>query len=396
MRCECEQDRIHRLLRGVPSRTCCACVAPPHLCRVSRAGAPLAEVSFRSRYKFGTEKAVFIAAEGMYSGQFVYAGVKAQIAVGNVLPISKIPEGSVVSNVELYPGDRGSLGRASGTYCIVVTHNEDTGRTQIRLPSGMKKTVDNRVRAMIGLVAGGGRMDKPLLKAGAAYHKYRVKRNEWPKVRGVAMNPVEHPHGGGNHQHIGHASTCRRDAPPGAKARRLFGFCRRLCCCCWSAAGALFVGGSLWCVARPLFPWLRSDLAQSAGTSRDRLAHKWMAALLLHPRPRGVTCARRLVSLRPAAPVSSAVAPRSSRARTTSKPSARPPLSPLCGDRVRRRTKSKTPAVPVPRSTFRVALSPVCAVARLHAQARRKRIRAHEGRTVDVAPACLLARELTA
>ncbi|KAF9608047.1 hypothetical protein IFM89_005197 [Coptis chinensis] len=54
-----------------------------------------------------------------------------------------------------------------------------------------------------------------MLKAGNAYHKYRVKRNCWPKVRGVAMNPVEHPHGGGNHEHIGHASTVRRDAPSG-------------------------------------------------------------------------------------------------------------------------------------------------------------------------------------
>lgn len=52
-------------------------------------------------------------------------------------------------------------------------------------------------------MAGGGRIDKPILKAGRAYHKYKVKRNCWPYVRGVAMNPVEHPHGGGNHQHIG-------------------------------------------------------------------------------------------------------------------------------------------------------------------------------------------------
>lgn len=56
-----------------------------------------------------------------------------------------------------------------------------------------------------------------MLKAGRAYHKYRVKRNCWPKVRGVAMNPVEHPHGGGNHQHIGHASTSNRMAPAGKK-----------------------------------------------------------------------------------------------------------------------------------------------------------------------------------
>ena len=67
-------------------------------------------------------------------------------------------------------------------------------------------------------VAGGSRTDKPLLKAGTAYHKYKPKRNEWPKVRGVAMNPVEHPFGGGNHQHIGHASTVKRSAVPGQKA----------------------------------------------------------------------------------------------------------------------------------------------------------------------------------
>lgn len=60
-----------------------------------------------------------------------------------------------------------------------------------------------------------------MLKAGNAYHKYGVKRNYWPKVRGIAMNPVEHPHGGGNHQHIGHASTVRRDAPPGQKVGRV-------------------------------------------------------------------------------------------------------------------------------------------------------------------------------
>ncbi|GFS29233.1 ribosomal protein L2 family [Actinidia rufa] len=88
---------------------------------------------------------------------------------------------------------------------------------RIKLPSGAKKIVPSGCRAMIGQVAGGGRTEKPMLKAGNAYHKYRVKRNCWPKVRGVAMNPVEHPHGGGNHQHIGHASTVRRDAPPGQK-----------------------------------------------------------------------------------------------------------------------------------------------------------------------------------
>merc|ERR1712137_357490 len=105
----------------------------------------------------------------------------------------------------------------SGTYAIVVTHDEDKGTTRLRLPSGGKKTVASDVRAQIGIVAGGGRTDKPLLKAGAAYHKYAVKRNCWPKIRGVAKNPVEHPFGGGNHQHIGKPSTVAKDRPAGRK-----------------------------------------------------------------------------------------------------------------------------------------------------------------------------------
>lgn len=64
---------------------------------------------------------------------------------------------------------------------------------------------------------GGGRIDKPMLKAGRAYHKYKAKRNSWPHVRGVAMNPVEHPFGGGNHQHIGHPSTSGASYVPGQK-----------------------------------------------------------------------------------------------------------------------------------------------------------------------------------
>merc|ERR1712026_414587 len=99
----------------------------------------------------------------------------------------------------------------------IVAHNTDTGKTRVKLPSGIKKLYSSRNRAMLGLVASGGRIDKPMLKAGRAYHKFRVKRNCWPKVRGVAKNPVEHPHGGGNHQHIGKPSTVRRDASPGKK-----------------------------------------------------------------------------------------------------------------------------------------------------------------------------------
>lgn len=180
-------------------------------------GAPLARVTFRHPFRYKHQKELFVAAEGMYTGQFLYCGRKASLMVGNVLPLRSIPEGAVVCNVEHHVGDRGVIARASGDYAIVISHNTDNGTSRIKLPSGAKKIVPSGCRAMIGQVAGGGRTEKPLLKAGNAYHKYRVKRNCWPKVRGVAMNPVEHPHGGGNHQHIGHASTVRRDAPPGQK-----------------------------------------------------------------------------------------------------------------------------------------------------------------------------------
>jgi large subunit ribosomal protein L8e len=183
----------------------------------SARGAPLARVTFRNPVRYAHQKELFVASEGMYSGQFIYAGKKATLNIGNIKPIGEMPEGTIICNVEEKAGDRGSLARASGDYCIVVAHNPETGVTRLKLPSGSKKVILSTCRAMVGQVAGGGRTEKPLLKAGNAYHKFRVKRNSWPKVRGVAMNPVEHPHGGGNHQHIGHASTVRRDAPPGQK-----------------------------------------------------------------------------------------------------------------------------------------------------------------------------------
>ncbi|EIE22275.1 ribosomal protein L8 component of cytosolic 80S ribosome and 60S large subunit [Coccomyxa subellipsoidea C-169] len=180
-------------------------------------GAPLARVTFRNPIRYGLKKELFIAPEGLYSGQAVYAGKKATLSIGNIKPVGEMPEGAIICNVEEKAGDRGALARASGDYAIVVAHNPEAGITRIKLPSGSKKVIPSTCRAMVGQVAGGGRTEKPMLKAGNAYHKYKAKRNSWPKVRGVAMNPVEHPHGGGNHQHIGHASTVRRDAPPGQK-----------------------------------------------------------------------------------------------------------------------------------------------------------------------------------
>jgi large subunit ribosomal protein L8e len=126
-------------------------------------GAPLAKVVFRDPYRFKLHTETFIANEGMYTGQFIYAGKNASLTIGNVLPLGSVPEGTVVSNVEEKVGDRGALGRTSGNYVTVIGHNPDEGKTRVKLPSGAKKVVKSSVRGMIGIVAGGGRTDKPLL-----------------------------------------------------------------------------------------------------------------------------------------------------------------------------------------------------------------------------------------
>lgn len=180
-------------------------------------GAPVMTVRFRNPYVNRRDDETIVAPEGVYSGQFVYFGKKAQLAVGNVLPIGEMPEGTIICNLERYAGDRGKIAKCSGEYVTIIGHNEDAGTTKVRMPSGQKKTIISNCRAMVGIIAGGGRVEKPVLKAGNNAHKFKVKRNEWPKVRGVAMNPVDHPHGGGNHQHLGMAGTRSRQAPPGQK-----------------------------------------------------------------------------------------------------------------------------------------------------------------------------------
>jgi len=161
------------------------------------------------------EEMIYIPPEGVYAGQEIQIGPGAEPVTGNVLPLSEIPDGTLVCNVEVRPGDGGKIARRSGTYALVFSHDGD--RVILRLPSGKDKVVPARARATIGVVAGGGRTEKPLLKAGNAYYRERVHPKRWPKVRGVAMNPASHPHGGGSHKRPGKPTTVPRTAPPGQK-----------------------------------------------------------------------------------------------------------------------------------------------------------------------------------
>ena len=117
-------------------------------------GAPLMKIKFRNPYRNQKDEEVIVAPEGVYSGQFVYFGKKAQLAVGNVLPIGEMPEGTIMCNLERYPSDRGKIAKCSGEYATVIGHNEDAGTTKVRMPSGSKKTLSSDCRSMVGLIAG--------------------------------------------------------------------------------------------------------------------------------------------------------------------------------------------------------------------------------------------------
>ncbi|AMD31113.1 50S ribosomal protein L2 [Acidilobus sp. 7A] len=161
------------------------------------------------------EEFLMPAAEGMFVGQRVRVGPDAEPKFGNVLPLSKIPEGTPVFNIELRPGDGGKIARQAGSYAVVLSKSDST--VKLLLPSKREKELSGDCRATIGVPAGAGRIEKPLLKAGVSYYKFKVKGGKWPTVRGVAMNAANHPFGGGFHQHEGRPTTVARNTPPGRK-----------------------------------------------------------------------------------------------------------------------------------------------------------------------------------
>jgi large subunit ribosomal protein L2 len=172
--------------------------------------APLARVKLP-----GGETTLVSATEGIAIGSSVAIGDNVALKPGNITRIANIPEGTAINNLELRPGDGGKIARAAGNSCIVEARIG--GKVRIRLPSGAVKELPANCRATIGVLAGHGRDEMPLRTAGAAYYKAKARGKLFPHVSGVAMNPVDHPHGGGNHQAVHGPSSVARGTPPGAK-----------------------------------------------------------------------------------------------------------------------------------------------------------------------------------
>lgn len=173
-------------------------------------GTPLMKITYQTG-----ETTYLPAVEGVYVGFKGEQGPGAALKVGNILPLSAIPESMWICNIEMRPGDGGNLARASGASVSLVS--KDSRSAIINLPSGKVKRLKHESRAMIGAIASGGRKLKPFLKAGKKRAWKYSRGHTYPVVRGVAMNAVSHPHGGGAHQSPHKPTTISRNAPPGRK-----------------------------------------------------------------------------------------------------------------------------------------------------------------------------------
>jgi len=172
-------------------------------------GAPLAFVRFENG-----ETCYTVTPEGVFKGQQISLGGKAPAEVGNILPLGKVPEGTMVCNLELRPGDGGKMAKSSGAYATVVGHTPQG--TMVRLPSGRTRYVNDYCMATIGVVSAAGRTDKPFLKAGEKFHLMKAKGHKYPRTRGRAMVAAVHPYGSSKRS-ARKGTTTSHGAPPGQK-----------------------------------------------------------------------------------------------------------------------------------------------------------------------------------
>jgi large subunit ribosomal protein L2 len=157
------------------------------------------------KYQDGTLSYI-IAPQRLKAGDMVVSGDRVDVKPGNAMPLRSIPVGTIVHNVEMKPGKGGQMARAAGTYVQIV--GRDAGYAQLKLASGELRMVRGECMATIGAVSNPDQLNINLGKAG---------RNRWlgkrPAVRGVAMNPIDHPHGGGE----GRTSGGRHPVTPWGK-----------------------------------------------------------------------------------------------------------------------------------------------------------------------------------
>ena len=166
------------------------------------------------KYKDGA-LAYIIAPQRLAAGDVVVSGDKVDVKPGNAMPLAAVPVGTIVHNIEMKPGKGGQIARAAGTYAQYL--GRDAGYALLRLNSGEVRRVRLECKATVGAVSNPDHMNEVLAKAGRS-----VWRNRRPAVRGTAMNPIDHPHGGGEGRTKGgrHPVTPWGKPTKGAKTRK--------------------------------------------------------------------------------------------------------------------------------------------------------------------------------
>jgi large subunit ribosomal protein L2 len=163
---------------GIPAKVATIEYDPNRSCRI-------ALLSYRDG-----EKRYILAPLGLKVGELVESGPNADIKIGNALPIRNIPVGTVIHNVELRPGEGGKLVRSAGASAQLMAKENEY--SQVRMPSGEVRKIHIECRATIGQLGNVDHENQVIGKAGRSRHL-----GKRPTVRGIAMNPVDHPHGGG-------------------------------------------------------------------------------------------------------------------------------------------------------------------------------------------------------
>ncbi len=156
-----------------------------------------------------------IAGEGCTVGSIIEIGASAELKVGNTLTLADIPEGTPIFNIESQPGDGGRFVRTSGATARLVS--KQNNKVIIQLPSKKQRVFHPNCRATIGVAAGGGRVDKPILKAGNAYHKARARNKLYPRVSPNSMAAHDHPFGNTRSLRKSKSRPAPKNAPPGRK-----------------------------------------------------------------------------------------------------------------------------------------------------------------------------------
>ncbi len=161
-----------------------------------------------------------MASEGLKVNEIISAGEKKkEYNPGDIVSLADIPEGTSIYGIEKAPGSGPVFCRTGGSTARVINKIKD--KIIVQLPSKKQKEFDPKCRASIGIIAAGGRKEKPIRKAGIHYYMKKAKNKLWPIVSGTSMNAVDHPYGGSSSAHHGKPTIARKNAPPGAKVGKV-------------------------------------------------------------------------------------------------------------------------------------------------------------------------------